>query len=229
MKRFYKQVSVSSDRGILLDARPVKTPKKLPLILPTLAMAEAVAEEWRAQGERIDPFSMKITGLANAAIDVITPDRAGFASGLAVYSESDLLCYRAVDSPELIARQSAAWDPLLAWAETRYDVAFKRVHGIMHQPQPPATIARFGKAIASANAFELAALSHIVTISGSLVIALALHEGEIADEAAFDTAHLDELWQIEQWGEDYFATQTRDAHRADFLSASRFLRLLKHG
>ena len=149
MKRFYKDVSISADRGILLDARPVKTPKKLPLLLPTLAVAQAIAEEWRAQGESIDPFSMKITGLANAAIDVITPDPADFASGLAVYSESDLLCYRAVDPPELIARQAAAWDPLLAWAETRYDVAFTRVHGIMHQPQPPTTIALLGKAIAA--------------------------------------------------------------------------------
>ncbi len=226
MKRFYKQVTVSEARGILLDMRPVLTPKKALLIVPNDGLANAVAEEWRAQGDKIDLHSMKITGLANAAIDVIAPDVATFAASLAAYGESDVLCYRANDPPDLVARQLDLWEPTLDWAQTRYGVTFARISGIMHQPQPPETLNRLAAAIGARTPFELAALSHIVTINGSLVIALALIEGAIAAGAAFDAAHLDELWQVEKWGEDSFATQAREAHRADFLSACRFLILL---
>ena len=132
MKRFYNEVSVTDARGILLDARPVRTPKKALLTLPTAALAEAVAEEWRAQDEVIKPETMKLTGLANAAIDVIIADPVGFAGGLALYGESDLLCYRADDPPALLARYATEWEPLLAWAQARYDVTFTRVSGIMH-------------------------------------------------------------------------------------------------
>ena len=226
MKRFYKTVSVTAERGILLDVRPVRTPRKALLTLPTNALGEAVAEEWRAQEVEIKPETMRLSGLANAAIDLIAPDTKGYAAGLAVYAESDLLCYRADDPPELVARQLAAWEPLLDWAQTRYDVTFTRVSGIMHQAQPAQTVSRLAAAIASRNAFELAALSHIVTISGSLVIALAMLEHEIEPDPAFETAHLDELWQAEQWGEDWMAADARTLRRADFVSACRFLRLL---
>lgn len=226
MKRFYKTVSVTAERGILLDARPVRTPRKALLTLPTNALAEAAAEEWRAQDVEIKPETMRLSGLANAAIDLIAPDTKTYAAGLAVYAESDLLCYRADDPPELVARQLAAWEPILDWAQTRYDVTFTRVSGIMHQAQPGNSIARLGAAIGARNAFELAALSHIVTISGSLVIALAVLERAIEADAAFDAAHLDELWQAEQWGEDWMAADARTLRRADFVSACRFLRLL---
>ena len=136
MKRFYKQVSVTPDLGITLDGRPVRTPGRLPLVLPNAALAEAVADEWREQGEEILPHAMRLTGLANAAIERIAPDLESFAAGLAAYAESELLCYRA-DAPEpLVARQAAVWDPILAWARARYDVGFVLVEGIMHQPQP---------------------------------------------------------------------------------------------
>jgi chaperone required for assembly of F1-ATPase len=226
MKRFYKTVSVSAERGILLDARPVRTPRKALLTLPTNALAEAIAEEWRAQEIEIKPETMRLSGLANAAIDLITPDPKTYAAGLAVYAESDLLCYRSDDPHDLVARQLAAWEPLLVWAQTRYDVTFARVTGIMHKSQPSETLSRLGTAIAVRDAFELAALSHIVTISGSLIIALAMLEREIEPDAAFDTAHLDELWQAEQWGEDWMAADARTLRRADFVSACRFLRLL---
>jgi chaperone required for assembly of F1-ATPase len=226
MKRFYKTVSVSAERGILLDARPVRTPKKTLLTLPTNKLAEAVAEEWRAQEGEIKPETMRLSGLANAAIDLIAPDPKAYAAGLAVYAESDLLCYRADDPPELVARQLAEWEPLLTWAQTRYDVTFARISGIMHKPQPPEMLIRLSMAIGTRSAFELTALSHIVTISGSLVIALALLERQIAPDAAFDTAHLDELWQAEQWGEDWMAADARVLRRADFVSACHFLRLL---
>jgi chaperone required for assembly of F1-ATPase len=226
MKRFYKTVSVSAERGILLDARPVRTPRKALLTLPTNALAEAIAEEWRAQEIEIKPETMRLSGLANAAIDLIAPDPRTYAAGLAVYAESDLLCYRADDPHDLVARQLAAWEPLLDWAQTRYDITFARVTGIMHKPQPAEMLSRLGTAIAARDAFELAALSHIVTISGSLIIALAMLEREIEPDAAFDTAHLDELWQAEQWGEDWMAADARTLRRADFVSACRFLRLL---
>jgi len=227
MKRFYKQASVTPDLGIALDGRPVRTPGRLPLTLPTAALAEAVAGEWQAQGEEIVPQAMPLTGLANAAIERIAPDTAAFAAGLAAYAETELLCYRADAPPALVARQADIWDPVLGWAQARYDVGFVLVEGIVHRPQPPETLARLSAAIAARSAFELAALSQIVTISGSLVIALAVLEGELDPDPAFDAGHLDELWQAEQWGEDDFALDQRAARRADFLAACTFLRLLR--
>ncbi len=226
MKRFYKTVSVTPERGILLDARPVRTPAKALLILPNDGLAEAVAEEWRAQEADIRPLSMPCTGLANAVIDRVAPDPEAFAAGLSGYGESELLCYRAGEPPELVTRQEAVWGPLLAWARARYDVGFTLVTGIMHRPQPPETLARLGAAMAARSPWELAALSPIVTIAGSLVIALAVLEGAIEPDAAFDAAHLDELWQAQQWGEDWMAADQRAAHRKDFLDACTFLRRL---
>jgi chaperone required for assembly of F1-ATPase len=225
MKRFWKDVTIEGD-GIALDGRPVRTPGRVPLALPTPALAEAVAEEWRAVGETIDPRAMPLTGLANAAIDRIAPDPAAFAAGLAVYGESDLLYYRAELPAPLVDRQEAAWDPILAWARHRYDVHFETATGVMHRAQPPATIARLGEAVAALGAFRLAGLSPVVTVSGSLVAALALVEGAFDAETVWHAARIDEDWQEEMWGEDDLASATRDAHRADFMAGARFLSLL---
>ena len=225
MKRFYKQVSVE-DGAILLDGRPVRTPARAPLILSSPALADAVADEWRAQGEDIDPRSMPLTGLANAAIDRVAPDRAAFARPLAAYAESDLLCYRADAPEELVERQAGAWDPLLDCARGRYDVHFTVTSGVIHAPQPPATVARLGEALLARDAFALAAMSPLVTIGGSLVAALALAEGRIGAEQAFDMTHLDELWQAEHWGEDQLALEARAARRRDFMAAAQLLTLL---
>jgi chaperone required for assembly of F1-ATPase len=225
VKRFYKDVVVTEERGITLDGRAVKTPAKAPLILPNTALAEAVADEWRAQGEEIDPHSMPCTGLANAAIDHCSPDPVRFAEDLAVYGETELLCYRAEEPFALVAKQNQDWNPLLGWAQTRFDISFVLLRGIMHQPQPPETLARLRDAVGAYSPFALTALSPLVTISGSLVIALALSEGAITPEAAFDAAHLDELWQEEQWGADDFALEARALRRRDFLSAAHFLNL----
>jgi chaperone required for assembly of F1-ATPase len=211
---------------IFLDARSVRTPARKPLVLPTRSLAEAVAGEWEAQGDKIDPRSMPLTGLANAAIDRVVPDPVFFAADLARYGENDLLCYRAEEPPELVARQEEQWDPLLAWARGRYDIAFETITGIMHRPQPEATVARLADAVAANDAFKLAGLSPLVTISGSLLIALALSEGAVEPDPAFDAAHLDELFQVERWGEDSLATEARDARRRDFRAAVRFLSLL---
>lgn len=225
MKRFWKTVTIA-DGAIELDGRPVRTPARAPLALPTPQLAEAVAEEWRGVGEALDPRAMPLTGLANAAIDQVAPNPAPFAADLARYGESDLLCYRA-DSPEpLVERQAAQWDPLLDWARTRYDVHFETTAGIIHRPQPPATIARLNEVVAALDPFRLAALSPLVTISGSLVAALALLEGAADAETVWRAAQLDEDWQAEQWGEDELATRARQARRADFDAGTRFLALL---
>ena len=225
MRRFWKEVAVTG-REITLDGKPVRTPGRVPLALPTDALAEAIAEEWRAVGEKLDPRAMLLTGLANAAIDRIAPDTAAFVAGLAAYGESDLLYYRAEMPEPLVARQEAAWDPLLDWARGRYDVHFETTAGVMHRPQPPATIARLGEAVAALDAFQLAGLSPLVTVSGSLVAALALLEGAADADTVWAAAHIDEEWQAEQWGHDDLAIGAREARRADFNAAARFLSLL---
>ncbi len=229
MKRFYKTVtaeSVDGGHAIRLDGRAVKTPARAELVLPTPSLTYAVIAEWDAQAEQIDPRSMPLTGLANAAIDRVAPDPKAFAATLAVYAETDLLCYRADSPSELVGSQAESWDPLLDWAQERYDVAFEIVEGIIHRAQPPETVARLAAALDAHGPFQLAALQPLITISGSLLIALALIEGEIDVESAFAAAHLDEIWQVEQWGEDELARQARENKRADFKAAARFLALL---
>lgn len=226
MKRFWKDVAVDPDRGIRLDDRPVRTPNRALLALPTDALAEAIADEWRAVGAEIDPRAMPLTGLANAAIDLVSPDPPAFAATLARYAESDLLCYRAPTPEPLVERQAAAWDPLLAWAAHRYDVHFELAEGVMHRAQPPATVARLGDAIAARDPFELAALAPVVTISGSLVAALALVERAADAETLWRAAQIDEDWQAEMWGDDPLAAGARDERRRDFHVAARFLTLL---
>jgi chaperone required for assembly of F1-ATPase len=229
MKRFYREATVrpGPDGGeVLLDGRPVKTPGRRTLALPTAALADAVAAEWNAQGEEVRPRTMPLTGLANAAIDRVAPDKEAFAASLAQYGDSDLVCYRADGPASLIARQTRLWDPILAWARRRYDVDFEIVTGIIHRPQPPATRDRLAHAVVTRDAFALAALAPLVTISGSLLIALALAEEAIDLEAAWAAATLDEAWQAEQWGADAEAAERLDARRAEFAAADRFLRLL---
>jgi chaperone required for assembly of F1-ATPase len=229
MKRFYKEaaaVPVDGAVAVLLDGRPVKTPARNALALPTEELAEAIAGEWNVQGETIDPRSMPLTGLANAAIDRVAPDPAAFARGLAAYGESDLLCYRSEGPRALVARQDALWEPLLAWARGRFGIGFETVCGVMHRAQPPETVARLAAAVAERDPFRLAALSPLVTISGSLVVALALAEGEIGIEPAWVAATLDEAWQAEQWGEDALAAQALANRRLEFEAAYLFLTLL---
>lgn len=229
MKRFYTEaetVEADGGFGIALDGRPVRTPGRAALAVPTRALGAALADEWMAQGDTIDPRAMPLTGLANAAIDRIAPDMAGFAAGLAAYGESDLLCYRADAPAPLVARQAEAWDPLLDWAARRYDVAFVVTAGIVHAPQAPAAIERLAVATAARGPYALAGLSPLVTISGSLVAALALAEGAFGVEEVWTRVTVDEAWQAEQWGEDTLAAAALAARRAEFMSAATFLALL---
>jgi chaperone required for assembly of F1-ATPase len=229
VKRFYKEATaapVGTGWEIRLDERPVKTPARQPLLLPTAELAEAVAGEWREQGDKVDPMTMKLTGLANAAIDRIAPEPQAFAAGLAGYGESDLLCYRA-DAPEpLVRRQADAWDPLLAWARRRFDIDFEVTTGVIHRAQPARTVEQLGRAVAARDPFRLAALSPLVTISGSLVIALALDEQAIDLDTAWSASTVDEAWQAEQWGEDSLASARLEARRQEFADAYGFRRLL---
>lgn len=225
MKRFWREVAVTADRGIALDARPVRTPGRLPLILPTAALAEAVANEWRAVDDTVDPAAMHLTGLANAAIERIAPDPLAFATGLASYGDSDLLYYRAETPEPLVERQTAVWDPTLAWARQRYDVHFTITTGIIHRAQPAATLTRLAEAISAHDAFALAALSPLVTLTGSLILTLALSEGAITPDDAWAAAHVDEDWQAEQWGQDQLATDRHLLRRREFDAAVSFLAL----
>lgn len=224
-RRFWSEVTIE-DRRIRLDGRALKTPARAELVLPTDSLAAMIAEEWRAVEGAIDPRRMPLTGLANAAIDRIAPDVIAFAAGLSRYAETDLLCYRADHPTELIAAESEAWDPPLDWARRRYDIDFAVTAGIAHVDQPAETVKRLAGAIAARDAFQLAGLSPLVTLSGSLVLALALAEGAMTEEEAWNAAELDALWQAERWGEDALATAAREDKRRDFRAAARFLTLL---
>jgi len=226
MKRLYKAARAAARGAIEIDGKPARTPGRQPLVLPNQPLAEAVAEEWNAQGEEIDARTMPLTGLANAAIDRIAPDEEMFARGLAIYGESDLLCYRAESPPPLVERQARAWDPILQWARRRYDVDFEVVSGIMHRHQPQATVDLLAQAVHARSAFELAGLSPLVTISGSLVVALALAEGAIDVDSAWQAATVDEKWQTDQWGEDDEGARALAARKRDFAAGCRFLSLL---
>lgn len=228
MKRFWKDVTVEPEAagwGIKLDGRPVRTPARALLNVPTELLAEAVAEEWRAVAETIDPRAMPLTGLANAAIDRVGSDRESFARGLARYAEADLLCYRAEGPRGLVERQEE-WNPLLAWARRRFDVDFATTAGLTHVPQPEATVKRLSHALGALDPFRLAGLSPLVTIGGSLVTALAVFEKAISTEEAWDAISVDERWQLEQWGSDAEAEAALENRHRDFLAAASFLGLL---
>lgn len=229
MKRFWKEARAEAAEGgwqIALDGKPVRTPMREPLLLPTEKLAEAVAAEWAGVGETIDPRAMPLTGLANAAIDRVATGKQQFAAGLAKYAEADLACYRAEGPRELIAMQERDWDPLLAWARRRFDVDFKLTAGLLHVAQPQATVDRLAHAVGEFDAFHLAGLSPLVTIGGSLVAALGVLEGAIPVEQAWEAVSLDDKWQAEQWGADEEAKRALEARRRDFLAAARFLDLL---
>ncbi len=232
MKRFYKEAGVVAQpggHGIALDGRPVRTPARAPLILPNEALARAIAQEWADQGEEIDPAAMPLTGFANAAIDQIAPDPVAFAASIAVYGESDLLCYRADSPAELFARQQEQWQPLLDWASGRYDLSFTVTSGIIHVAQPPATLDRLGEVVAAQGPFTLAALSPLVSLSGSLVIGLATLEQAFEIGRLRQAAELDELWQAGLWGDDDAALARRARRHADFTRAARFAELARNG
>jgi len=229
VKRFWKEVTVEvagEGWAIRLDGRPVKTPARAQLQVPTEALANAIADEWRAVGETIDPRAMPLTGLANAAIDRVAPARETCAKGLANYAEADLACYRSEGPSALVEREEREWDKLLGWARRRFDVDFVTTSGLMHVAQPAATVERLSHAVAALDPFRLAGLSPLVTVGGSLVAALAVLEKAMTPEEAWDAVSVDDSWQIEQWGADAEAEAALANRRRDFMAAARFLDLI---
>ena len=229
MKRFWKEVGVEQEGegwGVRLDGRPVKTPARAALRVPTSKLADDIAKEWRDVDDKIDPRAMPFTGLANAAIDRVASDRQAFASGLANYAEADLACYRAEGPHELVDRQEEQWDKLLALARRRFDVDFVTTSGLMHVAQPAATVERLSHAVSALDPFRLAGLSPLVTVGGSLVAALAVLEKAITPEEAWEAVSVDDRWQLEQWGADSEAEAALENRRRAFLAAARFLDLL---
>jgi chaperone required for assembly of F1-ATPase len=230
MKRFYKQAVGALCNGgwrVMLDGRGVKTPSNHAQVVPAEPLAEALAAEWAAQGEEIVPGSFILRDMADYAIDVVSTDRAGALAALLPYAESDTLCYRADPGEALHRRQAAIWEPLLVAAEQRWDVHFIRVSGIIHQPQPPATLERLGKVLAAQDDFTLAALRTLSGLSASLVIALDAIEPGVDATQLWDAANLEEDFQAEIWGQDAEALERRALRLRDFTGAMRFAALCR--
>jgi len=229
-KRFWTEARVvpaPGGHGIALDARAVKTPAKAPLVLPSHALAEAVAAEWDAQKDAVDPRTMPLTRAANAAIDKVVPQYDEVAEMIAAYGGSDLLCYRAPGPEALVARQAAGWDRWLDWAAARHGARLAAGVGVVHVAQDAACLSALGARVRAHSAFELTGLYDLVALSGSLVLGLAVSEGALDPAAAWDLSRIDETWQAEQWGADEDAEALAAAKRRDFLQAHRFLTLLR--
>ena len=230
VKRFWTDVALHETAGgwsIALDQRLLKTPARETLVVGSRTLGEAIADEWRACGEEIDPRAMPLTGLANAAIDHVAPAPARFAADLAQYAEGDLLCYRAEHPPKLVAAQAAAWDPLLDWARQRFDVEFVVTAGIVHVPQPQDTIARLADALPAGSPVRAGGPvpdRHHRRIARHCAGAVS-NAPSIVD-AAWAAVSLDDRWQIEQWGADDEAVASLANRQADFAAAARFLELL---
>ena len=230
MKRFYSQVSSAADGAgwrVLLDGKPIRTPAKAAQVVPSEALAQVMALEWSAQGEEIDPAAFIFRDMADYAIDVVARDPAAAAANLLRYAETDTLCYRAEAGEALHDRQIEVWEPLLCAAETRWDVHFERVDGILHRPQPPATLARMAAVLAPLDAFTLGALTTLTTLTASLVIGLAALEPEANAEALWAAANIEEDWQTELWGKDAEALALRARRLAEFSAAMRFAGLVR--
>jgi chaperone required for assembly of F1-ATPase len=210
MKRFYKDVSVSQTDGgftVLLDGRSVRTPGRNPLILPTEKLAGAVAREWQIQGEEVVATTMPLLRLANTVVDGVAVNRDPVIDAILRFGENDLLCYRADQPMGLAARQREGWDPLLDWARRRHGADMRVAEGLTHVDQTPEALAALHQALEAQDAFALGALHVIASITGSVVLALAVVDGFISGADAFALSRIDEIYQAEKWGEDAEATK----------------------
>lgn len=227
-RRFYEAVTVVPEaRGHLvrLDARPLRTPARAPLATPSAPLAEAIAEEWRAQGGRIDPAGMPLTALACSAIDLVGARRGETVEELAGFAEHELLCYRAPHPEALVERQKVAWQPLLDWAALALDAPLAAGDSLQIE-QPGEALAALRRAVERQDDWRLTGLALAVRVSGSLVVGLALAEGRLDAHGAFEAAELEESYSIELWGEDAEAAKRRAGLKAELAAAERFLRLL---
>jgi chaperone required for assembly of F1-ATPase len=232
MKRFYKETAVDLGDGghrILLDGRPMRTPAKAVLVVPTRVLAEAIAAEWGKVPDKADinVSHLPLTRLAATGLDRVTTQRARVIEDTAKYAGSDMLCYRASQPDTLVKRQQEIWQPLLDWAAERYGARLVVVEGLAFVEQPVDAIARLRDAVATHSDLGLSALFNLTHISGSLVVALAVAEGHLAAGDAFAAAQLDELYQVERWGSDPIATKRHEGIRHDIEAGARFLALLE--
>jgi chaperone required for assembly of F1-ATPase len=228
LKRFWtaaEAVAVDGLHEVRLDGRPIRTPGKAPLRVPTAALAGAMAAEWAAQGERVDPRTMPLTRTANSAIDTVVPHHAAVADLIAAYGETDLVCYRATGPEALVARQAAGWDPLVDWAAVELRAPLILTAGVIHVPQPEASIAALRAQVHALDAFRLAAFHDLVTLSGSLVIGLAAIRKLHTRDRLWSLSRIDEDWQAELWGHDDEAAALAAAKAGSFEEAGRFLDL----
>lgn len=228
MKRFYRDAIAAPSEGgwrVELDGRAIKTQGGRAQLVPTRALAEALAQEWVGQGEELDPALFALRDLADYALDVIAPDPAETVTALLGYAETDTLCYRAEPGDPLRQLQDRTWDPLLQAAEVRWNVRFERIDGVVHRPQPAATIAALEAVLTALDPFALAALRNTASLAASLVIGLAALEPDADAAALWDAANLEETWQAERWGSDAEAEARQARRRASFLTAVRFAEL----
>ena len=230
IRRFYKDVTLGQQPGgwqVLLDGRGVKTVGGAPQIVPAQSLGEALAAEWRHQGEKIDPASLPLRDMSDYAIDIVAADPAGVARGLVAYAETDTLCYRADPDAPLHARQLEVWEPLLRQFEAAHGIALVRVSGVLHRPQPPQALAVLHERLAGLDPFALAGVEAMTKLAASLVTALAALDarGEEEPLALWQAVCLEEEWQAELWGSDWEAEERRARRETDFLRACAFARL----
>jgi chaperone required for assembly of F1-ATPase len=224
-RRFYEAVTVREEPGgfaVVLDDRPIKTPARRSLAAPRQPLAEAIAEEWRAQADFIDPAGMPMTRLANTIIDGVAAAHAGVASEIVKYLGSDLVCYRTTTPQGLAARQALHWDPVVAWAKEKLGADFTTVASVMFRRQPDAAIARAETAIPR-DPWRLGAVHTVTTLTGSALIALKLAAGDLSLDEAWTAANVDEDWNIELWGRDELGQQRRASRFAEMSAAARVL------
>lgn len=228
-KRFYKTATAAPDAPfcVRLDERPLRTPGGKPQVVPTRALADALAAEWNAQGDELDLSAMVLTKAVNTAIDRIEPRRAELVDELSRFAGSDLLCYRASAPRELVERQAKAWDPWLEWARRELGISLSITSGIVHVEQPPEAIEAARRAIDTFDLFALTALHPAITISGSAVLGLAFGKGCLAPGELLALSRIDEDYQAERWGEDAEAAAVRKNRLDDLLLAAHMLDLLR--
>ncbi len=227
MKRFYSEVSIADESEgwiVRLDGRPIKTQGGQPQRLPTPALAELLAAEWRDQGEELDPRRFVHRDLADYAIDLVARDPEPVRDNLLAYVETDTLCYRADPDEPFWRRQQQLWEPLVAGFEAREGVVLERVSGVIHRPQRAETLAALRKRLGGFTHFELAALETLTSLAASLCVGLSVLDAEADAQALWDAANLEEDWQIENWGTDEEAQERRDLRTRQFLAALDFAR-----
>lgn len=225
MRRFYKQVCVAEAEGgwqVMLDTRALKTVKGAPQVVPTKALAEALGEEWDAQGDKVDPSTMPLRDMADYAIDMVAPDPAVLIDKAVQYGDTDTLLYRADPDEPLYARQQEVWEPIVSAMEAHLGTKFVRISGIIHRPQGEETLAALREELTGQSPFALAPIEMMTHLAASLITGISAAQPDADALALWNAASLEEEWQAEEWGRDEEAEERREKRTADFLRAREF-------